>query len=211
MANFNPNASVQNPQDLVNNALRRVGYKKRIGNLYDGSTASKVALDLYAQTRDALLHQNDWFFSERNLAATLLKQAPLGGYIPPNTWNPAVNPPPPWFFEYTYPSDAIKIRSVKPQPLFVMNYDPQPFAFTDTNDSSFTPPQRVILSNVASPMIVYTGRITDLTTWDEDSLEEFAAALGRRLAPALVSLQAAQLAAADDQRETELANEERPT
>ena len=37
--------------DMVNLALRRVGYKLRVGNLYDGSMAAKMALDVYAQTR----------------------------------------------------------------------------------------------------------------------------------------------------------------
>lgn len=211
MANANPSASIQTPQDLVNNALRRVGYRKRIGNLFDGSAASRTALDLYGQTRDQLLHANDWTFSERNAAATLLKSAPPGGYFPPNMWNPAVNPAPPWLFSYTYPQDAIKIRSVRGQPLFVMNFDPQPNTFTTENDNNYAPPQRVVLCNVQNALIVYTGRITDLTVWDEDAVEAFSAALGRRLAPALVGLDAAKLAAADEGQEAQASTMERPT
>jgi hypothetical protein len=210
MANANPFASVQTPQDLVNTSLVRVGYKKHIGNLYDGSMAARTALRIYGQTRDQLLHTNDWGFSERNISATLLKFAPPGGYFPPNAWNPATNPPPPWLYEYTYPQDAIKVRSVRGQPLFVMNFDPQPNTFTTENDNSFTPPQRVVLCNVPSALIVYTGRITDLTAWDEDAVEAFSAALGRRLAPALVGLDAAKLAAADEGQEAQMAMEERP-
>lgn len=211
MAISNPNASIRSPQDLVNNALVRIGYKKRIGDLYDGSAASSVALDIYAQTRDQLLFMNDWDFSERNLDATLLKSAPQGGYIPPTTWNPAVNPPLPWFYEYAYPGDALKIRSVRGQPLFVINFDPQPNIFSVENDSAYNPAQRVILSNVPSALIVYTARVVDLTTWNDDAVEAFAAALGRRLAPALTSLQTAQMAAGDEAKEQQDATMERPT
>lgn len=211
MAVSNPVASVQTPTDLVNNALRRVGYKKRIGNLFDGSAAARVALDIYGQTRDQMLFANDWDFSERNANAALLKQAPPDGYIPPNVWNPAINPSPPWLFEYAYPADALKIRSVRGQPLFVFDFDPQPNIFSVENDNAYNPAQRVILSNVESALIVYTGRVTDLTAWNDDAIEAFAAALGRRLAPALIGLDAAKLSAADEVQETQAAEMERPT
>ena len=71
------------PEDLINNALARIGYKLRIGSIYEGSAAAKKALDVYGQARDGLLRQNDWGFAERNIAMTLLKSAPAlpgGGY-----------------------------------------------------------------------------------------------------------------------------------
>src|SRR5260370_6554871 len=182
-------ASVQSPADLCNVALRRIGYKFRVGNLYDGSTASKVALDIYAQTRDELLRQNDFDFAERNIVMNLLKQAPAGGYFPPNTWNPAIHPSLPWLFEYSYPVDCLKVRAVKGVPLFVLNFDPQPFVYMVENDNAFTPPQRVILCNVPNAVLTYTGQITDLTTWEADTVEALAAALGRRLAPPLMGLE----------------------
>src|ERR1700678_247930 len=136
--------SVSNPADAVNVALTRIGYKgRRIGSLFDGSIAAKTALDLYGQTRDALQRQNDYGFCERNISLTLLKQAPAGGYFPPNAWNGAVNPAPPWSYEYAWPDNALKIRSVKPVPLFVQNYDPRPNVFAVENDNFFAPPQKV--------------------------------------------------------------------
>lgn len=191
-------ASVTSPADMVNLSLRRIGYKLRVGSLYDGSMAAKQSLDIYAQTRDELLVEHDWDFAERNLAATLLKSAPVGGYIPPNTWNPATNPPVGWAFEYQYPSDALKIRAVKPSPSFTLNFDPQPNRFSLANDSAYTPPQKVVLCNVGAALLVYTGQITDLTTWEPGALESFAAALGRRLVPTLMGLNAIQAANADE-------------
>ena len=201
-------ASVQNPADLVNLSLRRVGFKKRIGNLYDGSEASKVALDVYAQTRDELLRQNDFDFAERSVSMTLLKQAPPGGYIPPAVWSNTY-PALPYLFEYAYPTDCLKVRAIKPQAIFVMDFDPQPAVFTTANDSTYTPIQQVILCNVPSAIMVYTAQVTDLTAWDTDSIEAFAGALGRRLAPALVGLQAAKLEVEDEQSAMAIAEKER--
>lgn len=191
--------AVQTPADLVNLALRRIGFKQNVGSLYDGSAAAQVALDVYAQTRDAFLRQTDAGFCERNLVATLLKQAPDGGYFPPTAWDPTTNPPLPWFYEYAYPADALKVRAIRRAALFVQDFDPQPNTFTVENDNYLTPGQRVILCNVPDAVLVYTAQVTDLTTWDTDALEAFAAMLGRRIAPALVGLDATKLAAADEQ------------
>ncbi len=192
--------AVQNPADAVNVALARLGYKLRVGSLYDGSAAAKKALDIYAQTRDTLLRDGDWPFAERNVAGTLLKQAPVGGYFPPNVWSTAY-PPLPWNYEYAYLSDCLDVRAVKPTPIFVPNFDPQPNIFAVANDTGFTPPQRVILSNVPNAIIVYTGQVTDPLTWPPDFVEEFAAALARRLAVFVGGPDAVKLEAADEQAE----------
>lgn len=191
------NLAVTNPADLVNLALRRIGYKLNVGNLYDGSDAAQAALDIYAQTRDALLRQMDPGFAQRNIVLTLLKQAPAAGYIPPNTWTTAF-PPLPWIFEYSYPSDCLKVRAVKPSPIFVPVFDPQPNIFDTPNDNSLTPPARVIVCNVEAAICVYTGQVTDPTTWEPDFVEAFAAAMARRLAPLLKDMNAAQLAERDE-------------
>ena len=45
-------ASVQSPADAVNIALRKIGYKLRVGSLFEGSLAAKNALDLYFEKLD---------------------------------------------------------------------------------------------------------------------------------------------------------------
>lgn len=191
-------ASMTSPADVVNVALARIGYKLRVGSLYDGSLASSKALDIYAQTRDELLRQNDWQFAERNVALTLLKAAPPGGYVPPNGWTSAF-PPLPWLFEYDYPTDCLKVRSLKPTSIFVPNFDPQPNVYGLANDNSYTPAAKVILCNVPSAILTYTGQVTDPATWEADFGEGVAAALGRRLSPVLSGLDVTKLAAADEQ------------
>lgn len=201
-------SAIQTPADLVNDALRRIGFKMRIASLYDGSEASKIALDIYGQTRDELLRQDDFDFAERSLTMTLLKQAPPGGYIPPVMWS-TTYPPLPWMFEYAYPNDCLKVRAIKPQAIFVLDFDPQPVVFTTANDFAFVPAQQVILCNVPNAIMVYTAQVTDLTTWDVDTVEAFSSALGRRLAPALVGLNAAKLAVEDEQAAFAVAEKER--
>jgi hypothetical protein len=200
-------ASVQTVVDVANLGLARIGYKKRIGTVYDGSDAAKLILTVYAQTRDALLVDGNWGFAERNVLGVLLKSAPVGGYFPPATWNPATNPAVPWRFSYQYPSDALKVRAVKPVSLFTPNYDPQPWPYSIDNDNAFTPPQRVILSNVQAAVIVYTGQITDPTTWDVEFVEACAAQVARRVAPGLVGMDGVKMIAADANMEQQIAEE----
>lgn len=191
-------AVIQSPEDICNAALARVGWRgPRIGSLYDGSMVAKTALDIYGQTRDELLRQNDFDFAERSVSLTLLKFAPDGGYGPGNEWNNTF-PPPPWVYEYAYPTDALKVRALKPEPTFLVDYDPQPFVFSVANDQAFNPPAKVILCNVPKAILIYTGQVTDPADWEADFTELMAAALGRRLAPKLAGLDAAKLMAQDE-------------
>jgi hypothetical protein len=196
------------PEDVVNLALMRIGYEFRVNNLFEGTKHATVALNIYAQTRDEMLRGFDWSFAERNVAMTLLKQAPAGGYFPPNMWSPAY-PPVPWLYEVTYPVDALKIRAVKNVPIFLPDFDPQPWQFSVDNDNALAEPSKVVLCNVYPGMIVYTGQITDPLDWEPDFTEALAASLGRRLAPVLVGLQGAQMDARDEQQSVALAENTR--
>jgi hypothetical protein len=201
-------SSVNSPEDIINLALVRIGYKFRVGSIWEGSLAAKKALDIYAQTRDEMLRGFDWSFAERNVGMTLLKQAPAGGYFPPNTWSSAY-PPVPWLYEIVYPSDCLKVRALKNVPLFLPDMDPRPYQFSIDNDSSLPEPDKVILCNVFPGVIVYTGQITDPRDWEPDFTEALASALGRRLAPVLVGIQAAQLEARDEQQSVVVAENTR--
>lgn len=178
-------AVLQSPENIVNAALARIGRSERVGSIYEGTRVADAAIVQYGQTRDDLLRGGDWPFAQCAIMLTLLKSAPQGGYIPPILWDATVNPPVPWLFEYAWPDDCLKVLSVKPVPVFVPNFDPQPFGFSIWNDKAFAPAQRVILSNVSSATCDYTGQVTDPTTMPTDFIEAFIAALAERLAPAL--------------------------
>lgn len=180
--------SLQSATDVVNAALVDIGHAVRIGNLFDGSIAAKQALSIYGQTRDEQLSLLSPGFAQRALALTVLKAAPAGGYVPPTAWNPATNPQLPWLYEYAYPADCVKVRAIRSVPLIIPEFDPQPVLFKDANDNQFAPPQRVLLCNVAAAVAIYTGRVTDPTTWAVAFTEALIAALGRRLGPALANM-----------------------
>jgi len=182
--------------DVVNLALAGIGRRDRIASIYEGSAAAKAALDIYSQTRDEMMRTVDYGFAERNVNLTVLKWANANGYFPPNQWDGTLNPPPGWLFSYTYPTDCLKVRAIKAQPLFPLNYDPQPVVFKIENDNYYTPARKVILCNIESAQMVYTGQVTDPSTWEASFTEAFAAELGRRLAPALATMDAAKFSAA---------------
>ena len=193
-------ASLQSPADILNATLTRIGYKDRVGSLLEGSKAAKKALDIYAQTRDELLRLGEWPFAQRDTNGSLIKAAPAGGYLPATPWSNTY-PPLPWLFEYLYPSDCIKVRAVKPAPILVPNFSPQPHLFAIANDGN----QRVILSNVANAVVTYVGQVTDPTQMPPDFIEAFCASLARRLAPVLANMDAVKMEAQDEQVETALA------
>lgn len=193
-------SSLQSPADVVNASLARIGYKDRVANLYEGSKAAKIALDIYSQTRDELLRQAEWPFAQRDATGVLLKSAPVGGYVPPTVWSNTY-PPLPWLYEYEYFDDCLKVRAVKPAPIFVPNFSPQPHLFAVANDGD----ARVILSNVANAVVTYVGQVTDPLQMPPDFLEMFVAALARRFAPLTGSLDAVKLEAQDESVETQVA------
>lgn len=200
--------SISNPADVANNALVRMGYKLRVGSLIDGSDHAGVVLQVYGQTRDELLASFDYDFAERTAALTLLKQAPAAGYFPPTTWDPANHPPAGFLFEYAYPADGLKLRTVKWPPLWAINWDPQPNRWTEYNDNYFTPAQRTILTNAPNAIAVYTGRVTDPATWSVTFADALAARLSVVLGPALVGMETSRITVPQDNREEAVATTE---
>jgi hypothetical protein len=196
--------TITSPADIVNVALAKIGYKLRINNLYEGSLAAQKTLDIYGQTRDQVLRLGEWPFAQRDLRGTLIKSAPPGGYFGGNVWDNLLHPPLPWLFEYVYPSDCIKVRAVKPADVLLPNFSPQYHMFTVANDAN----QRVILSNVAQAVVTYTGQITNPTDMPPDFVEALSAALARRLAPSISTIDAVKLEAQEEQLQTVVSQKE---
>ena len=195
--------SLTSPEAILNVALQRIKYPQRIGSIWEGSRQSKAALDVYGQCRDDLLRSEDWGFARRDAALTLLKSAPAGGYVPPTTWNSTSYPPLPWAYEYSYPTDSLRIRSIRYPEMFLVNYDPKDNRFSVNNDDTPAPAVKTIVTNVGPTAIAtYTGRLTDPTTFDADFTEAFIDALARRLGPLLGDAQATQMAAQYEARAT---------
>lgn len=183
------------PADVANGALVKIGVKNLVGSLYDGSDAAQLILSLYGQIRDKMLRESDYGFAQRSLNLTLLKMAP-DNYL--FGWTSAY-PPPGWTYEYAYPDDCLKVRSIKQAPIFVQNADPQYNAFSISNDNYLAPPQRVILTNVGSALLNYTARVTDPLLWSVDFTEAFVDDLADALVVALGQPQEKQATETDKQ------------
>jgi hypothetical protein len=182
------------PEDIVNAGLTRVGYAKRIGNIFEGSPASVAALQIYSQERDARLRAYDWGFAERQASLSLLKTAPVGGYTPAAPWTSA-NPLLPWIYEYAYPIDMLKLRSLRAGQSPVPGFDPRPSLFRIANDTVTGTQQKVILSNLEAAIAVYTAQVTNPTLWEADFTETLVDTVGRALAPILAKIDQSGLAA----------------
>jgi len=130
-----------------------------------------------------------------------LKTAPVTGYSITRPWVKATDPIPPWIYSYTYPEtgsgNMLKLRSLRGVAV-IPEYDPSPIVFRIANDNSYTPAKKVILTNLSSAVAVYTAQVTDPTQWEPRFVESFVTQLGQRLAPILVSLDAAKMAAQEE-------------
>ena len=161
-------ATAPTVEDLVNQALNQIGYTRPIGDIYEGSAASRVALAYYGQTRDELLSSKEWPFAYREvvLAAT--------------TGVAALTP---WIYEYNYPSDCLRMRQVRPGPLTggARSNDPQPVKFRVFNEQRTAPPRIAILTDQASAVLAYQGQVTDPATWTPEFIRALVGALAKKL------------------------------
>ncbi len=157
-------------EDLCNQALVRIRYTPPIGSIYEGSIASRIALQIYGQTRDNLFGVRDWPFLRRQVALGLpIKTAPAGGYGA-GAWNPSISPPPPWIYEYTYPDNCIEIRSLLPTPIFIPVFTPGFTRFVTAQDS--VSGEKVVLTNLFRPLAVMTGQVNDPNEWKDSNFTE---------------------------------------
>lgn len=179
------------PEDVINAALVEVGGQRPIAWIYEGSPPARAALKIYGQTRDALLRARAWPFARRVLPLTLLKgPPPAGGYTIAQPWTKTY-PPPGWLYEYAYPADCLLLGAVLPGPGMMFDLDPQPVPFRVDNDSANSPPSKVILTNAANAVAVYTGQITDPATWEPGFAEALIKALAAKLSKDLLQGQMA--------------------
>lgn len=173
-------------ETLVNEALDAIGYKRHLGNIYDGSPAARVALDVFGQTRDEMLQalQPDW--SQFDAKLVLLKSAPnivnySANYA--DGWLPTY-PPIPWLYEYQYPDDCVQPLQIKDQVLFAPVWRPRANPWRLNFDGEM----RTLLSNVRNPVLIYVRRVTDPNVWQNDFIALFIAALAKRLQPQLAEM-----------------------
>lgn len=170
------------PEDVVNQALVIAGSPNRIGSFYDGTPESIMALDLWSQTRDRLLEEEepDWATGDANLL--LLKSAPNvnnnTAYYDPPLWSDQY-PEVPWLYEYQYPDDCIETLQIKPQPYTVPIWKPRPNVFR----LNYMGAARTILTNVPQAIIVYVRRVLSPDDWPDGFIWRVKIELAKQFEP----------------------------
>lgn len=145
---------------VANLALAKIGYRLRVGSLYDGTLAAKKLLDVYGQTRDALLRAGDWNFAQKTAALT------AGG-----------TPTYPWTNSWLYPVDCLRVRNVYDPSATVDIFNPLPTLWQIADD----PVGKVIFTRASTATAVYNAQVTNPALWEPMFLDALATALGRNL------------------------------
>ena len=165
-----------NIESIINQALMLARRDRRIADIFEGSEEAIIALELYGQTRDELLDQQDWSCSRRTAPLDLLKgPPPAGGFTPATPWS-NVYAAPGFLYEYAYPTDCLDLRAILQQPGAMPDTDPVPTSWRVDNDAAPNvsgdppvasgPPARVIYCNTTNALAVYRAQITDPTQYD---------------------------------------------
>ena len=185
---------------LVNRSLLGIGARSTVAAMNEGSTESNAASILFQPTFEQLARAANWNCLRNQATLTLVKAAQGTRENPQGTTLPL--PPSPWLYEYSYPSDCLKIRFLLPtynsgqigtpissvnnlaavnfpnvggQIQFVVNYD------TDSKGN----PAPGILTNLSAAQAVYTINQPNPIVWDSMFQQAFVESLGAFLVPAL--------------------------
>ncbi len=156
-------APIKTSDDVCNYALAKAGIGLRINSIYDGTPHARKILDVYSQTRDAILRLGDWGFAQK----TMTGSAAVGATIPY-----------PWNNAWVYPTDCLKVRSVYCASDVTDSNNPLPTLWCIEDDVSLG---KVVLTRAPVATIIYTAQVTDPTQWDSMFLDAFAASLGQNL------------------------------
>lgn len=147
--------------DITNRALQLIGTRTTVTSLAESSNEAIQANLVFTALRDWCLGVGNWNFARRTAILTLLKTS-----VPAAPWA-ATEISPPWKFEYAVPTDLLKVQYVTNSDINLAGdaFLGEPKRFVVAIDTIATVDQRVILTNEASAVCVYTASITDPTLW----------------------------------------------
>lgn len=137
--------------DVVNQALQYAGNQVAISTLNDGSPAGNAAGVIYAPTWQMVARMMDPDFARRTLPLATVS----GGNLPPGI-----------AYEYSYPSDCLRLRALAPAAGSYDIYDPQLITGNVALDVIMGTPQKVIFTNQQNALAVYTSNDFTENQWD---------------------------------------------
>jgi hypothetical protein len=184
---------------VANLALSAIGTRSTIASLSEDSTEAATCQLWYAQTRDSLLRKLPWNWARRQVAMAVYKAA-IG--TPENPTGILDEPPLPWKYSYAWPADCLSARYILPlgpnsgaepsPPLTSANNGvpyptrtpPIKFLVAGDRDTGNNP-LKVILTNKALAVLVYTGKVNDPNIWDQNFVDAMVGRLAARISFAL--------------------------
>lgn len=172
-------------ESICNQALDVIGYSRHIGNIYEGTKAARIALNLWRQTRDSLLSATKPDWAKKDAPLLVLKSAPninngMADYIG-IPWTDTY-PPIPWLYEYEYPSDCLEPLQIKIVTGFLPIWRPRARPFRVNFDASM----RTILTNESNAILIYIAQVLDPGDWHEEFQELMVMTLAKKFEPELM-------------------------
>ena len=186
--------------DIANRALSAQGGRSQIASLNENSNEARAVNLWLVPLRDELLRMAPWNCATNYNNLSLLKSAPGTPENPSEgaaVWSKAI-PPPPWAYEYAYPSDCIRPLWIVPQfstgfssgvpittavtggaPNF-WNGPPVRYKVAIDQDSEGDD-MRVILCNQQQAILAYLKRVTNPDVMDPQFQQAWASALAGRV------------------------------
>lgn len=147
--------------DICNRALVVIGRPSIITDLGQDSVEAKACNTVYLALVNWCFGLANWNFARKTAALTLLKSVAAG---PPSPWTNA-SPAPPWTKEYAVPADFIRAQYLTDATSLSSAYIGDTQRMVVANDTIATVQQQVILTKSTTPVLVYTGLVSDPTLW----------------------------------------------
>ncbi len=198
--------------DIANRALSAIGTRSQIASLTENSNEARNCNLLFDSLRDELLRLAPWNCATNFNNLALICAAPGTPENPTvgaSSWQKGI-PPPPWSYEYAYPSDCLRPLWIVPQfttgfasgvpittaitggaPQF-WNGPPVRFkvGIDQINLNTGLPAtlgadQKVIWTNQEQAILCYIKRVIDPDVWDSQFEQAMVSALAARLVFAL--------------------------
>lgn len=186
---------------ICNRALLSVGARAQISNLQEGSVESNALSVLFAPTFESLGRAAYWNCLRKQAALTLIKAATGTPENQNGTTLP--QPPVPWLYSYSLPSDCLQVRFIVPSlpnstasgttPLTtasvtsetVIQFDGEIRYAVAYDTDAQNNPITTILTNQTQAQCVYTVNQPNPVIWDSMFQEAMVASLAAYLVPAL--------------------------
>lgn len=195
--------------DIANRALGSVGTRSEIAALNEDSNEARAVSLYFGSTRDALLRMAPWNCATNTNLLALICSAPGTPENPTlvaATWSKGT-PPPPWAYEYAYPSDCLRPLWIIPQQATGWTSDiPITTAFTGGAPQYWTgapvkfkvaidqigitglpvatggSDTKIILTNQQQAILTYIKQVTNPDVWDAQFQDALVASLAMMLA-----------------------------